>query len=175
MRGTTHSLGGAAAVLAVALPFSPPFLSPPSAKMGVVLGAAVLGGLLPDIDHSGSKLGRKVKPVSSVIQHTVGHRTFTHSLLFLLLVAGGCAWLGLQGPLSSSPELRWSALGVVVGCLSHLILDAMTVSGVPLLLPFSDHAFRFPLHVKTGGMGEVAVTVGLVVVLSLLVLAVKGG
>ena len=44
-------------------------------------GGAVVGGLLPDIDHPDSKIGKMISPLSDFIISVVGHRTLTHSLL----------------------------------------------------------------------------------------------
>ena len=47
------------------------------------------------------------------------------------------------------------AIGLVLGCILHLIGDMMTPSGVPLLMPFSlknYHILPRVLRFKTGGI-----------------------
>ena len=78
MTGKTHIIGGLAASLAFAQVTSYPVL---------LVGAGVIGAVLPDICHGGSKIGRALPVVSKVINKIFGHRSFTHSLLFLVLIA----------------------------------------------------------------------------------------
>jgi len=77
MTGNTHIIGGLAASLALAqfTNYDPVLL----------VGAGVIGALIPDICHGGSKMGRTFPMLSKVINGIFGHRSFTHSLLFLVL------------------------------------------------------------------------------------------
>lgn len=78
MTGKTHIMGGVAACVALAnvTNYDPVILT--------ATGAA--GALLPDICHGGSKIGRKLPILSKIVNLLFGHRTFTHSLLFLVIV-----------------------------------------------------------------------------------------
>lgn len=106
------------------------------------LAAAVLGALLPDIDHPHSWAGRKMRVISVPLSLVVGHRGITHSLL---AVAGAVALLTTMGT-------GWMAAPVVIGYLSHLLADALTPSGVPLLWPARR---RFTLNLcDTGSVAE---------------------
>lgn len=91
-------------------------------------GALYLGSLLPDIDTAHSGLGRWVRPVSRVLERRFGHRTLTHSLLGTLIVSCALSWLLLLHPAA----LVW----LLVGYVSHLLLDTANISGVPLLWPW---------------------------------------
>ncbi len=91
-------------------------------------GALLLGALLPDVDTAHSGLGRWVRPVSTRLERKFGHRTLTHSLLGTLVVACVFSWLLLLNPAA----LVW----LLIGYLSHLLLDTANVSGVPLLWPW---------------------------------------
>ena len=93
----------------------------------------------------------------------VRHRGFSHSLLGVglaawtlgAIVAVGTAalapWLSATtlipaccGASRTLPVVAFAtevALAFGVGCLSHLFADALTVSGVPLLLPWTDRRF----------------------------------
>lgn len=95
------------------------------------IGASVLGGLIPDIDLPSSTMGKKVKIIAKTINKAFGHRTITHSGLWLI-------------PLIiyyfKSPNMILG--GYIVGFTSHLISDSMTSGGLPWLWPFSKTRFR---------------------------------
>ena len=114
------------------------------------LAAAALGALLPDIDHPQSWAGRKMRVVSVPLSLLIGHRGLTHSAL---AVAACLVALAVMG-------MGWLAAPVVVGYLSHLLADALTPSGVPLLWPSRR---RFTLNLcRTGSVAEIAIVVALV-------------
>lgn len=81
---------------------------------------------LPDIDHPGSKYGRKLGIISRIINLVVGHRGIVHSLFFALLF-GIIFWY----------FNKTVGLGIFVGYLSHLIGDGFSREGVNLLYPFT--------------------------------------
>ena len=78
MTGKTHIIGGITASLA--------FAQTSNYDAVLLVGAGVVGALIPDICHSGSKIGKKLPLLSKIISAIFGHRTFTHSLLFLFLI-----------------------------------------------------------------------------------------
>ena len=68
------------------------------------------------------------------------HRTYTHSLVFLPLVA-------LLPMLLVRAKFSWrSYLAAIIGVLSHLLLDWTNAYGIPLALPFSYHRFRLDIN-----------------------------
>ena len=119
--------------------------------------AAAIGGLLPDLDHPESVLGRRLSFVSQPLARACGHRGFTHSLLGLLgllaivvLVSGLFAAIAtsetnLASRVASEPfaalygPIFWLLLPLIVGYLSHLLGDALTPSGVPLFWPYQQN------------------------------------
>lgn len=140
---------------------------PPS---GAALVAAGVGSLIPDADTPKSSLGRVV-PCSAAIERRFGHRQLTHSLLFL----GGCA-------VACAPLLwlRWWPvyLGLLLGILSHLLIDMANHSGVPLLYPYPGR-FVFPepkdARIEVGSKREwVLLAVLFVLVLGLTPVSVIG-
>lgn len=136
MQGNTHIVGGITASLAFAqITNDNPF---------VLVGAGVLGALLPDICHGGSKIGRTFPLISKMVNKLFGHRSFTHSLLFVVLVA-----LLLQ-TIIPYPSI---VAGLLIGMSSHIILDMGTKQGVKLFFPFN-MSVRFPLTTRTGGKVE---------------------
>lgn len=110
--------------------------------IGLAMIGGSVGGLLPDIDHPTSRVGKRLSSISKIINTLFGHRGFTHSILAVLLFAYSLFILT-----SIIPEVLIGfylpfALGLIVGYASHLLLDMMTVSGIPLLYPFSKQSFR---------------------------------
>ncbi|MBF0305482.1 MAG: metal-dependent hydrolase [Alphaproteobacteria bacterium] len=146
MMAGSHVVLGAAAWHVAALALSIPADDP------LMLGAAGLGALLPDIDHPKSWAGRKLGPLSMLIAGVFGHRGVTHSLLAVLICLGLLVWGGLGA----------MAMPVVVGYLSHLAGDGLTISGVPLLWPWR-RPFGLPL-VRTGTLTETALVAALAAV-----------
>lgn len=124
--GSTHLL---AAVTGSSLIFGPDITA-------IIVSAC--GGLIPDIDHPDSLLGRKIPIIPELLNVLFGHRTFTHSLLGLAVTTIF---------LFSNDSLWGKAWAVGYG--SHLLLDLLTTSGVPLFWPVGKN-FRFSLT-TTGG------------------------
>ena len=109
-----------------------------------------ISALLPDIDKFNSKMGRAAPVLSIPISIIFGHRGFLHSLL-----AAGLLYLITLKLLPSY------ALYSLVGYLSHLFLDCLTPSGLPLLWPIP-FRFRIPV-IRTGSMLETALFVCIVI------------
>ncbi|GAK06816.1 metal-dependent hydrolase [Geomicrobium sp. JCM 19038] len=113
----------------------------------VMLGAALIGGLLPDICHPNSTAGKKISSLSVMIRGVFGHRTFTHSLLFLLIVGV------LTGLIPGTYGVAIQT-GIIIGMISHYVLDMLTSRGIRLFYPIPTMV-RFPWHTKTGSfLGE---------------------
>jgi len=114
------------------------YFSPGNQILFMIL--VLFGGLLPDIDHPKSKLGRYFRPVMFLFEH----RGFWHSFLVLPLIAALLFFV---------LDLPQFALPIVIGYISHLVSDMMTVEGIMPLHPIS----RFRLHwaIKTGSTVEV--------------------
>ena len=143
MTGKTHIIGGLAASLA--------FAQVTSYDPVLLVGAGVIGAILPDICHGGSKVGRAFPVVSKVINVLFGHRSFTHSLLFLVIMAF------LMNSFVTNESVT---AGVLVGMASHLVLDMATRNGIKLLFPLKIRV-RFPLTTRTGGTVEYMVLAAL--------------
>ena len=119
----------------------------------------ILGGLLPDIDHTQSSIGRRLKPVSMLLSALLGHRVVTHSLVAVVAMSF-IAWCALRG-LDWLPEHSTSfVLGLSVGYLSHLLADWLTNSGIPLLWPMK-RRFVAPFAISTGSSIEYLIALGL--------------
>jgi len=105
-----------------------------------------LGSVIVDIDTSHSNVGSKLRPLSWFLEVFFGHRGFFHSLAAALLFLALSVYLFTISFLAFAPAL---------GYLSHIFLDAFTLSGVPFLKPFSDRRLSGP--VSTGGVVEYVV------------------
>ncbi|MES9902824.1 MAG: metal-dependent hydrolase [Sedimenticola sp.] len=100
------------------------FEYPPSI-VGWALTAAA--SLLPDIDLPTSKFGRVLFWLSTRLERRFGHRTLTHSILALFVVAM------LAGPLYPvEPAWFWAVVG---GYWSHIWIDMVNLRGADLLWP----------------------------------------
>lgn len=170
MMGATHRLGGAALGMLAAEVLTCP--DDPAGK-AVVISAAVLGSLIPDIDHPGSTISRRhrgIGRIAGVLQEVLrgigtmlpqkqgkylrtaaGHRGITHTLLMAILCTLAVhmsifiipGWKGM---------LFLAAWGIGAGMLSHLVLD-MFAGGVPLFFPFIPGRITLA-HIRTGGPAE---------------------
>jgi membrane-bound metal-dependent hydrolase YbcI (DUF457 family) len=91
----------------------------------LILALALLLALAPDLDTPRSLVGSLLKSISVPLERRLGHRTATHSMAALLLVAGLAYLLIPDG---------WQALAA--GYPSHLLLDLLIgVQGVMRFLP----------------------------------------
>ncbi|MDE5977063.1 MAG: metal-dependent hydrolase [Turicibacter sp.] len=112
--------------------------------------ATTVGALLPDIDMRSSQMGRLLPFLSKIISTHFKHRTLTHSLLsiafFFILMA--------LAPLLDIGQDFYIILicGLMIGHLSHIILDLFTNQGVCLFYPCK--AKIKLANFKTGAKGE---------------------
>ncbi|MCE5089969.1 metal-dependent hydrolase [Staphylococcus devriesei] len=116
-----------------------------------VICLAIVSSLLPDICHTRSKVGRQFKVLSVLINLFFGHRTFTHSLLFLGLI------IFLLNLIQTPTYYLVSIIGAMA---SHVILDMLTPRGVKLLYPIP-LTIKFPFTFKTGGMVDASLATAL--------------
>ena len=120
MIGKTHRLGGLTVGLAV--PLVCHFADTDFSLLetfSFTTGAA-LGSLIPDIDHQGSMIGQKVKPLSILIRKTCGHRGVTHWLI-TLIAYGLVTFLLSEGVLNALQRKHSSNLiALFVGCILGL-------------------------------------------------------
>ena len=108
------------------------------------MGGAILGSLIPDLDHPNAFLNKRARARS--VLTGFGHRTLTHSLLFAFLVLGITLSMGVY---------KSVCIGLFWGILSHLMLDSMNPSGVPWLFPYNR---KFSIaRIRTGAGAEYGV------------------
>ena len=113
-------------------------VAPGTVSRGAVALVLVLLAVLPDIDVVAFGVGIPY-------DHPMGHRGFTHSLTFALLVGAvaACSFRRVQ-----AVSREWWRLVAVFGiaAASHGILDAFTNAGlgVGFLIPFDSARYFFP-------------------------------
>lgn len=124
--------------------------------------AVMLGALAPDLDAEQSEIKRTLGLAGAVsglllTLFGVSHRGLTHygiTALLILILSGLLGW-----------RLGYADVGLAfgLGYLSHLLADALTVSGVPLWWPRPGlvHLLPRPLRLRTGGPVEQLLFVGL--------------
>jgi inner membrane protein len=125
-------LSHAAVPLAVSVALGPTRVSP------ALTAAACAASVLPDVDALGFLTGIPYG-------HPLGHRGFTHSIVFAVLV-GAAAALFCR-PLQATPLAAFAI--VFLATASHGVLDAMTTGGlgVAFFSPFSNRRYFFPWRV----------------------------
>lgn len=150
MTGKTHQVGGlTAGIIATALIFDNP------TDIGVVLIGvplilcSIFASLLPDLDHPGSILGKKVRFISCPLSRLFGHRGFIHSPLLCLAIGVLMHSFYPSIPSNFQPTYLGMSLGITIGFASHLFLDALTKTGVPLFSPISNKKYRL-MKLHTG-------------------------
>ena len=113
-----------------------------------IILVAIIGAVMPDIDHPKSVIGRFFYPVSSYLERRYGHRTITHSffgwfiaslafaviILFVICIFYilNIAWKLEFGYWSLMP--RWIA-AFSISYMSHLILDMFNRRGSQMFWP----------------------------------------
>jgi inner membrane protein len=163
MRGASHIMIGCAGVLAVeALAASQGRILADTTgwslaghqvpELPLLLAAAAIGSLLPDIDHPSSTLSNlsPLTKTSSVVMNCVTHhRGATHSLAALGIITYLAATFGTQ------IGYYYAAMAFAFGYLLHLAADSLTHAGIPWLWPLVPKSMGFPLlRVTTGGITE---------------------
>jgi len=143
MNYKTHINGGILVGLYVNLQMT----KTPIISSAVLLSGAIVGSILPDIDHKNSYIGQKAKTISKAINKFAGHRKLLHApLMYLLLYSVS---LGII----TDKLLVTSLKGLFLGVLSHLFLDSFTIGGLPWFYPLSKKKFSLG-NVKTNSKIE---------------------
>ena len=140
----THVVGG----LSVGMLLTQYYVRPEERVAALlIIGVA---SLLPDLDSQQSFVGSRMPFFSWLMSSVFGHRGFIHSLL-------GCAmWLVViflvlkMVGLDVYQGIVLSAFAI--GYITHLIMDILTLSGIPLLWPWKAK-IRIPIA-RTGGLLE---------------------
>lgn len=145
----THIIGG----VALAVLVHKYSLNMSEIEMIGYYAGAIVGSLLPDLDHPKSWISHKTVILHYPFRH-LGHRKSMHSLLAVLIL-----FAALTVPFGISAL----AAGIGLGYLSHLILDMFNPAGVPLLYPFIKKKYKIG-KIRTGENGEYIVAAVLIII-----------
>jgi inner membrane protein len=155
MLGITHAVFG----VLFALPF---YMGWGEGNI-ILFGFAMLGSLLPDLDHPKSlisTLNPSIQFLSRHISRVVLHRGIFHTLFAAMMVFIAMTLLALYFDVS----LLYPFF-LFVGYISHLAADSLNPTGVRWLKPFRESSVSF--RVRTGGVGEIAICALIVALLTL--------
>ena len=148
----------------------------------MVVGLAIVGSQLPDLDTSTSIIGQVFYPLSSFLEKRYPHRTVTHSFVAIALVAG--LWAGTIWGISYAgwyqfTQADWFALWL--GMFFSIISDTFTVQGCQLFWPVQVWCYSGSSwdkkRIRTGSPAEISI-VAIATALSIWVIfgsAIGGG
>lgn len=126
MIGTTHRLGGIIAGLTIPTVASISGHSLPIITTVCLASGAAIGSLIPDIDHEGSMIGKKLKPVARMFRKTCGHRGATHTIAGLFVYSLVVFILaGIGTSMKSANILLPLFIGFCVSGVSIFIYDTV--------------------------------------------------
>jgi inner membrane protein len=130
-------------------------------RVKILLVLAIISAILPDIDVVSFKLGY-------AYEHWLGHRGFTHSILFAVL------WSVLLSLVFGKSNKLLFFIVLFFSTISHAILDAMTNGGlgVGFFIPFENTRYFFgcrPIQVSPIGVKKFFSERGLQVIISELI------
>lgn len=127
----------------------------------VLMLLAILSAVFPDVDVMSFKLGYSY-------EHWLGHRGFTHSILFAVI------WSGILSIVFGKKDKVLFFTVLFLSTSSHAILDAMTNGGlgVGFFIPFENTRYFFgcrPIQVSPIGVERFFSEWGLRVIMSELI------
>lgn len=137
------SIGRALAAAAIGQPFAP---RSPTRRYWI---AGTLCAVIPDLDAIGRPFGW------GDVSWLGGHRAFTHSISFALLLGLAVALIAFRNA-TYAPARNRIALYLIAATASHGALDLLVSygAGVALLSPFTDHRFVSPWR-PIGDLNEI--------------------
>lgn len=120
---------------------------------------ALIGGLLPDIDHPQSWLGRRIPLIPTLLYKTTGHRGATHSALAIMLTVAA-TWFAMMNLGVNYAYTELAVLGLAIGYTAHLAGDMLSNRGIPFFWPCPVR-IGIPLC-RTGSAAERLMTIGFI-------------
>ncbi|MEO9513237.1 MAG: metal-dependent hydrolase [Flavobacteriaceae bacterium] len=117
----------------------------------IYITTTFLGALLPDIDHTKSVIGKTAYPLAKWLSVKFGHRTITHSLVFLFSITALLYFLEHFRIIAIQQSITTNAHPITLilffAVFSHLLLDMFTIQGIPLFYPFYRNPCVIPANV----------------------------
>lgn len=119
----------------------------------------ILGAMLPDLDSKHSTISKQHPTASKMVRIFSGHRGIMHSI-FIPAAIFLIATYVIPNLFDLPPELF---AGFLIGYISHLASDIITIGGLELFHPFSSYRIRG--FIRTGGKLEMLIASLIVVYL----------
>lgn len=166
MNGATHTAAGALAGISLCLSIGLSFkFNNATVFTLATVFLSSTGSLVPDIDISGSSMGRKHPHISRLFTH----RGMTHTLVFPLIIGVLCYFASISFGSEAATLLVNILFPFLFGWVVHILTDMCNRKGVPILWPWK----RKRIHIatfKTGTWNEGAflLLMGLAVFLQVL-------
>lgn len=119
----------------------------------IFVSVTLIGSILPDVDHTKSVIGKAFYPLAKYLSVNYGHRTITHSLLFLIGICLTSVFIerNFREDYSISTILFFSVF-------SHLLFDMVTLQGIPLFYPFYKNPCVLPanpeMRIRSGNIRQ---------------------
>lgn len=155
MTARTHDVFAFASLITVASYYPPALLNTTTLIASLV--GNVIGALLPDIDQASNRLWDLLPGgdyLGKILKNLfLSHRTLSHSLLGVFLISKFLDWLTPKFLNPALIDAQIVNLAIMIGYISHLLIDMLTKEGIPLFFPFK-LKIGFPpiasLRIKTG-------------------------
>lgn len=111
------------------------------------LSSCIFFSMVPDVDHTKSIVGKAFFPLARYLDTNFGHRTITHSLTTLIPLFIFFLFVEIQiiNPIYLKDNTSYSLI-FLFAYLSHLILDMLTIQGIPLFYPFFKNPCVIPAN-----------------------------
>lgn len=113
----------------------------------VYLYFAKFGALVNDIDMRGSHISRRFPAIYKLFGKRFRHRGFTHSLIFVILVAISSSFI-IEYTDSNIVFICLFA-GLLAGIMSHICLDLITKEGIELFYPLKTNFSILPIKTSS--------------------------
>lgn len=123
----------------------------PATFAGVIVGTH-LSALVPDIDTQAAQIWQQIpggKIVGKIASVALEHRNISHSILGMAIFGWLLHWLVAAFPSYWGIDTSTVTIACLIAYGSHLLADAITVEGIPLLFPYQ-YMFGFPPYPFNG-------------------------
>jgi len=137
MTGKTHRIIGLVAAGGYFLASSSATYQP--ATLGAVIVASYLGSLIPDADDAGADIWHTLPfghSVGKITDPLLKHRNISHSLIGIVLYSAVVYMILKIMPQYWGISTVSVLISSTIAYSSHLLADAFTVEGVPILWPW---------------------------------------
>lgn len=137
MTSRTHDIFAFASLVTVAV-YNPPGPINITTAVAASIGS-IVGSLLPDIDQSTNRLWDLIPAghfFGKVFRNILlSHRTISHSLLGIFVANKFFLWLLPKLLNDNFVNVHVIYISIMVGFISHIVIDAFTEEGIPLFFP----------------------------------------